>query len=126
MITGRTLKLFIIIFIVIWVPNSNATVHTVSNVNVIRTLTAGTKSGGWGGCMVQLDVNLKETVTGIDCHGSWVTFSCTGVHTTKSQGLLMFESAQLAFTLNKRVYLQVDDERKHGGHCFARRIDVLR
>ena len=85
----------------------------------IRTLTTG--DGRFGGCMVQLDQNPSDS--GLNCT-SWVTFSCTGVHTSMDEGFRMFESAQMAFALDKTIVLEVDDGKKHNGHCYARRVDV--
>ena len=85
----------------------------------IRTLTTG--DGRFGGCMVQLDESLSDA--GLNCT-NWVTFSCTGVHTSKDDGFRMFESAQMAFALDKTMVLEVTDDKKHNGHCYARRVDV--
>ena len=38
----------------------------------------------------------------------------------------MFESAQMAFALDRELMVEVTDEMKHNGHCYARRVDVLR
>lgn len=89
---------------------------------VVRTLT--TDDGRLGGCMVRLDRRIDEF--GLDCPGRWVTFSCSGVHTTPAEAVRMFESAQLAFTQQRTAMVQVTDEKKHNGHCYATRVDVLR
>lgn len=70
-----------------------------------------------------LAANLPEPVV-LNCPGSWVTFSCSGVHTTKEAGARMFESAKMGFEQEKTLVLEVTDEKKHHGHCYARRIDV--
>lgn len=85
----------------------------------VRTLTTG--DGRFGGCMVQMDQRLADA--GLDCT-KWVTFSCTGVHTSKDEGFRMFESAQMAFALDKTLVLEVRDDKKHNGHCYAQRVDV--
>lgn len=59
-----------------------------------------------------------------NCPAKWVTFSCSGVHTSKSNALRMYDSAQLAFVTGRTVQLWVDDTRNHNGHCFVSRIDV--
>lgn len=86
----------------------------------VRTLTTG--DGRFGGCMVQLNKRLEDA--GLNCPGTWVTFSCTGVHTSKEDGSRMFESAQIAFSLDKTIVVEVNDEKKHNGHCYARRVDI--
>ena len=90
---------------------------------VTRTLAAA--DGSFGGCMAALDVSPSES--GLDCPvgGKWVTFSCTGEHTTVADALRMYDSAQLAFVTGRRVRVWVDDTRKHNGHCFVSRIDVM-
>ena len=88
---------------------------------VRRTLTVADER--FGGCMVALSVSPSEE--GLDCPTSkWVTFSCTGNHTSKSNALRMYDSAQLAFVTGRTVRVWVDDTKKHNGHCFVDRIDV--
>lgn len=102
-------------------PLTQAT--TVSfEARITRTLSA---AEGFGGCMAALDVSPSDS--GLDCPvgGKWVTFSCTGDHTSKLDALRSFDSAQLAFVTGRRVRVWVDDTRKHNGHCFVSRIDVL-
>ena len=108
-----------------------ATSHAVSakiEAKAVRTL--ATDGARFGGCMVQLNrkvavlaANLPEPIA-LDCPGHWVTFSCAGTHTTKDAALRMFESAKMGFELDKTLVLEVTDERKHNGHCYARRVDV--
>lgn len=96
---------------------------TVSiDTRITRTLVA---ADAFGGCMAALDVAPSES--GLDCRAGskWVTFSCTGEHAARSAALRMFDSAQLAFVMERRVRVWVDDTRKHNGFCFVSRIDVL-
>lgn len=72
--------------------------------------------------MAQLDV--KPADKGLDCPASWVTFSCTGKYTSKAEGFRMFESAQMAFALDKIVHVEITDEKKHNGFCYAGRIVI--
>ena len=89
---------------------------------VRRTLAVADEN--FGGCMVMLSVSPSEE--GLNCPtGNWVTFSCTGTYTSKSNALRMYDSAQLAFVTGRRVVVWVDDTKKHNGHCFASRIDVV-
>ena len=89
---------------------------------VERTLVAD--EDRWGGCMVYTNVTLSDL--GLDCRGRWVTFSCSGVHTTKDVAYRMFDSAQMAMALTKPVRLYVSDQKKHNDYCYANRIDVLK
>lgn len=87
-----------------------------------KTLT--TTDDRFGGCMVWLSVSPSDE--GMDCPtGNWVTFSCSGEHASKSSALRMFDSAQMAFALNRNVTVTVDDGKKHNNWCFVSRIDVL-
>ena len=102
-------------------PLTQAT--TVSfEAQITRTLAAGE---GFGGCMAALDVSPSDSGLNCPVDGKWVTFSCTGEHAAKADALRMFDSAQLAFVTGRRVRIWVDDTRKHNGHCFVSRIDVL-
>ena len=64
-----------------WAVTAHGAVERVEG-KAVRTLTTG--DGRFGGCMVQLNRRLAET--GLSCPGNWVTFSCSGVHTSKEDG----------------------------------------
>ena len=118
--TGRTFGVLGFFFALLLAAPVHAVIATIE-AKAIRTLTTG--DGRFGGCMVQLDESLSDS--GLNCPSSnWVTFSCTGEHTSKDEGFRMFESAQMAFALDKTIVLEVTDEKKHNGHCYARRVDV--
>ena len=96
--------------------------------SVTRTLvTTETNSDGsvrFGGCMVLLDVS--PSASNLNCPGgNWVTFSCSGDHTSRSNAMRLLDSAQLAFVARRRVRIFVDDSMKHNGWCFAYRVDVV-
>ena len=106
--------------VLLTMPAQATTEQVVAEVR--RTLTVADES--FGGCMVMLSVSPSEM--GLSCPESrWVTFSCTGTYTSKSNALRMYDSAQLAFVTGRRVLVWVDDTKKHNGHCFASRIDVV-
>jgi hypothetical protein len=102
-------------------PISEAATASVQ-ATVERTLVAD--ADRWGGCMARVNVTLADL--GLDCYSRWVTFSCSGVHTTKDIAYRMFDSAQMALALDKQVWLSITDQKKHNGYCFADRIDVIR
>ncbi|MCY3814640.1 MAG: hypothetical protein OXH15_22910 [Gammaproteobacteria bacterium] len=109
------------------VPASHAATAKIT-AKALRTL--ATDGDRFGGCMVQLNrnvavlaANLPDPVV-LNCPGSWVTFSCSGIHTTKEASARMFDSAKMGFELDKPLILEVTDEKKHQGHCYVRRIDV--
>ena len=114
----RTYRVLGVSLCLLLVVSASAAVERVE-AKAMRTLTTG--DGRFGGCMVQLDRHPRDS--GLACT-NWVTFSCSGVHTSKDEGFRMFESAQMAFALDKTMVLEVNDEKKHNGHCYARRVDV--
>ena len=117
---GRAIGFLAAFFVLLYMVHADAALERIE-AKATRTLTTG--DGRFGGCMVQLDESLADA--GLNCPNSnWVTFSCTGVHTSKDEGFRMFESAQMAFALDKTLVLEVDDSKKHNGHCYARRVDV--
>ena len=87
------------------------------------TRTLAVSDDRWGGCAVHLSVS--PSTEGLHCSGNWVTFSCSGDHASKSNAARMFDSAQMAFALDKSVRVWVDDTKTHNGLCFVERIDVL-
>lgn len=91
--------------------------------HITRTLTA--TGGRWGGCMAQLQSPLSSE--GLDCSGSWVTFSCAGegAHASKEDASRLFDAALLAFALDQQVQVTVDDAKKQGGYCYAGRVELL-
>ena len=89
------------------------------NANVIRILT---NSGSfYGGCMIELDIDLAST--GLNCTGSWVTFSCSGDFNSAQDAKRNFEMAQLAFAMQKPITVRVLDDQMHNGWCFANRVE---
>ena len=88
---------------------------------VTKTLVAD--QGRWGGCMVRIDQVLANHL--LDCPSQWVSFSCSGTFTTKDIANRMFDSAQMAYALGKRVVLEINDTKKHNGFCYASRVDVF-
>ena len=88
---------------------------------VERVLTsAGTL---YGGCMALLEG--EPSSTGLVCTGRWVTFSCSGDFASRQDALRNFEMAQLAYALEKRVRVTLQDNFTHNGYCFARRIEMM-
>ena len=111
-----------LILVTVPVPLSQATIVSIDT-RITRTLAAA--DGSFGGCMAALDVAPSDSGLNCPVGSRWVTFSCTGEHTATSDALRMFDSAQLAFVTGRKVRVWVDDTRKHNGHCFVTRIDVL-
>ncbi|WP_200243237.1 hypothetical protein [Lamprobacter modestohalophilus] len=76
-----------------------------------------------GGCMALLSVNPANLLP--TCGDGWVTFSCSGQYTDNIRAYRMLDQAQLALATNRTVMVSYTDDMRHGGYCFARRIDVL-
>jgi len=76
--------------------------------------------GTFGGCLIQISGRFSN-----DCSGGFATFSCTGEFTTKDVAYRMLDQAQMAFALGSRVFVTVEDSKKHNGFCFGTRIDIL-
>ena len=121
--TIRRASRFVLVVALVTTPMPLTQATTVSiEARITRTLAA---AEAFGGCMAALDVSPSDSGLNCPVGGKWVTFSCTGEHAAKADALRMFDSAQLAFITGRRVRVWVDDTRKHNGHCFVSRIDVL-
>ena len=90
---------------------------TIKDVTITRTVT--TSDSLLGGCMVFLSVPV-----GTGCTGNFVTFSCSGNFTTKDRAYRMFDMAQMAYAMNQRVTVYVDNTNLQNGYCFAKKIAV--
>ena len=78
-----------------------------------------------GGCAAQLEV--APSAEGLDCSERWVAFNCAAeTEAERQDGSRMFDSAVMAFALDKRTTIWVDDGTKVGDYCFGNRIDVHR
>ena len=106
---------------VAYVPASYAATVKVKG-SIQKTTVAD--EGRWGGCLAQLDKDLADS--GLDCPGKWVTFSCSGAYTEKDVAYRMFDQAQMAFALGKKVEVYVDDTKTHNEYCYANQIRVLK
>ena len=113
--------LMVLVAPMLWASPVTADTIAVRNAEIVRTLVAD--AGRFGGCMARLDQDLAAL--GLSCPSGWVTFSCSGVFTSKDVAYRMFDSALMAFALGYRVTVLVDDAKKHNGYCYADRIDVF-
>ncbi len=83
---------------------------------ITRTLNETTSN--FGGCMIALSSSI-----GGNCVDPWVSLDCSG--TFSSSGDRLYATAMVAFSLNKSVFVEVDDTQVHGGFCVVKRLDVL-
>jgi hypothetical protein len=97
-----------------------ADIAWVRNATIEKTLI---EDDNFGGCMIYLDKSVADS--GLACPNSWVSFDCDGFFGTKANAQRKFDSAQMAFALDKKVSLRVDDSRRYNEkYCVAVRIDV--
>ncbi len=80
----------------------------------------------FAGCMIELDADPESKLPAIGCSAKFLTMGCSGVFGPKDVAYRKFDLAQMAFALNKRVYLEFTDQSKADGYCLATRIDVLK
>lgn len=91
----------------------------VDDANVIGLLNT---PGVYGGCMVQLSKPIYDAVAA--CPDDWVSFACTGTaNNSVSRAAAMWDTATLAYALDKKIRVRVDSAKKLNGYCFA---DYLR
>ncbi len=101
-------------------PLSVSAVQATIEASVTRTLAVRDES--FGGCMVLLTAN--PTDEGLDCDSSaWVSFDCTGE--SRANAARLFDSALMAFVMERPISITVDDGQKRGRYCVATRVDVL-
>jgi hypothetical protein len=99
---------------------SLADIAWVNNTNIQKTLI---QEGSFGGCMILLDKSVADV--GLACPTPWVSLDCDGLFGSKLSAQRAFDSAQMAFALDKNVSLRVDDSKKFNEtYCVAVRIDV--
>lgn len=99
--------------------NTLAAKAGVSNATIMSIVV---DSHNYGGCMVRVDKVLVNH--GLNCSKNWVSFSCDGTFNSQALAFRKLDQAQMSIALNKKVYLIVDDSKKHNGYCFAQRIDI--
>ena len=97
----------------------------VASFQATVTRTLATAGDSFGGCMVALSVSPSDEGLMCPVDKKWVTFSCSGTHTSKANALRMLDAAQLAFVTGRSVQIWVNDAKTHNGYCFVERIDVL-
>lgn len=76
----------------------------------------------FGGCMARLSVDLRQ-LPGSTC-GEWVSMDCKGDFLDPDTSARMFEAVQIAYLTNRQLRVEIDQTRRHNGHCVAKRIDI--
>jgi hypothetical protein len=97
-----------------------ANVAWVHNTTIQRTLI---QEGSFGGCMIQLDKSIADA--GLSCPAAnWVSLDCDGIFGSVAGAQRVFDTAQMAFALDRKVSVKVDDSRTHNDYCIVVRIDM--
>jgi hypothetical protein len=110
----------LILIVVAALSSSAFAARAAFNADVVRVLS---DSENYGGCMALLSVRPADR--GLDCWGSWVTFSCSGDFSDRASAIRKFEMAQVALLTDNQIFVVVDDTKKHNNYCFAPRVDLL-
>jgi hypothetical protein len=113
-------KLVIILLMLGFVQPVYSDTGWVENATVLRTLV---QDNTYGNCMVYLDKLIADT--GLDCPSKWIAFSCDGTFNARDVASKMLDSAMMAFALERKISVRLDDNKKHNGFCTVVRIDVL-
>ena len=100
-------------------PASHAEIVSQSGLTVVRLLS---DSANFGGCMALVD-NFNNPA---GCAPRWVTFDCDGVHGSKEAGRRAYEIAQMAYALEKNIYISVETTQTINGYCAVKRIDLIK
>tara|TARA_E500000178_G_C16694287_1_gene605160 strand:+ start:269 stop:658 length:390 start_codon:yes stop_codon:yes gene_type:complete len=87
-------------------------------------LSSSSGTDNYGGCMIKLksagpNFQTPRALLPSCPTNNFLTFSCSGVYATKADARLLLQNAQMAFALDKKVQIKVDDSKKHNGYCFS-------
>lgn len=92
----------------------------INNVKITQMINTAGKL--YGGCMMQLTKNISTVNS--SCRTNWVTLSCDGqLENSVTQASAMWNSAQMAFALDKTIRVRVSNN-KINGYCHADYIRV--
>ena len=114
-----------LIFSLFAFTQSHAEVAYVNDAKIDQILlSSGSGTDNYGGCMVKLksagpNFETPRTLLPSCPTNNFLTFSCSGVYATKADARLLLQNAQMAFALNKKIQIKVDDSKKHNGYCFS-------
>ncbi|XOV84245.1 MAG: hypothetical protein ACFHXK_03820 [bacterium] len=117
--------------------NVSALEADIVGAQIVRILVTDNEING--GCMALLDRDITTSSTSsvpLDCStpsgasDRWVTFACdapeVGDWPSRNNAVRLFDTAQLAYAVQSRVRIKVDDSRKINGHCTGTAIQVYR
>lgn len=100
--------------------NDLGSISFLKKVKITKMITTGGEL--YGGCMMQVDKVIASVSP--NCRSSWVTFSCDGkLGNSKSQAAAMWNTAQMAFVLEKVVQVRVRSATIND-YCYADLIEL--
>ena len=116
-----TAKMLLITFVLLLATAATAQVRFKTEVS--QTLSR--EDDKFGGCMALLTEDINDATEGevMDCP-QWVTFDCVGEYLSKSAGLRMYDTAQIAQLADRRVEVVIDNTRKHNSYCLIEQIKL--
>ncbi len=75
--------------------------------------------------MVMLDSNIQDILP--NCNANWVSLDCDAEYNSPEQSSAYWDSALMAFALDKQVIIWVSDaEIVPNGFCTVHRIDIVK
>ena len=112
------IKRIVVAGLMVFSANGNTVVDYELGV-INRTVSDATY---FGGCMIgSPDFNPSNS-----CLAGWASIDCEGNFTSKDDARRMWESAQLAYALNHKVLIAINDAKKLNGYCVVERLDVVK
>ena len=100
-----------------WSVDSMAAVE--AHTTTIQRLLSDTENFGY--CMAYTNVTPS-----IDCRSKWFSMDCKGDFHSKETSRLLLDFAQLAYAMESRVRIVINDQKMHNGYCVIDRLDVIR
>ena len=97
--------------------SARADVVSQAGVSLSRVLV---DSENFSGCMVQF-TNWNSPP---GCKAKWISLDCDGNFVSKESGRRFLEIAQMAFALEKQLFVAVDTSQRTNGYCVAKRLDI--
>ena len=81
-----------------------------------------TDPANYGYCMIY----SPGLVFSHNCPNTWISLDCKGSYHSKETSRIMWDAANLAYAMESKLIVVVNDAKKHNGYCVADRLDVFR
>ena len=113
----KRINVIVVGLLVAWASTGKAAVE--GHVTAIETLLVETER--YGACMI-----YTSSSPTINCPANWISLDCTASFHSKEESRRFWDTAQLAFAMERRIYVVINDLKKHNGYCVLERLDILR